>query len=152
MQKYLHADCSLFLTLNQHPHSFVCLQSRLGDEMRVQMLRRGWAKGGGQRIPCTSPCRDEEWGPSCVAGARECFGTGPPTCAVFSVSAPATALHPASHATSSVVNTTRKHTLLKVTLACCCPFLRPEFEYWGSVLRLFCFRSQRYFYFNFVMI
>lgn len=31
----------------------------------------------------------------------------------------------------------RKHTLLKVTLACCCPFLRPEFEYWGSVLRLF---------------
>lgn len=63
------------------------------------MLRRGWAEGGGQRIPRTSLCRDEQWGPSCArAGAPERFGAGPPTCAVFSVSAPATALHPASHA------------------------------------------------------
>lgn len=131
---------------------FVCLQSEAWwwDEGADAQKRVGW--GGGRRSPRVPPCRDKR-------GARRALrpelgalrrGASHMRCVLcFSPGSSPTSCLPC---TSSVANTTRKHTLLKVTLACCCPFLRPEFEYWGSVLRLFCFRGQRYFYFTFVLV
>ena len=115
--------------------------------MRVQMRRRGWAEGeGGESLACL--LAGMSMGPVVCSGALPCGASHMCCVLCFSPGSSPTSCLPC---TSSAANTTRKHTLLKVTLACRSPFLRPEFEYWGSVLRLFCFRWQRYFYITFVM-
>ena len=132
---------------------FVCLQSEAcwWDEGADAQKRVGW----GRRAENPSHVSLQGWavGPVVCSGWRSWAvwcGTSHVCCVLcFSPGNSPTSCLPC---TSSVANTTRKHTLLKVMLACCCPFLRPEFEYWGSVLRLFCFRWQQYFYFNFVMV
>ena len=78
LNRCLHADYSLFLTLNQPPHSPLLVSPVLSLVMRwgCRRLEKGWVECGGQSVCSVPPCRrGERWGPSCArAGARECYG------------------------------------------------------------------------------